>query len=101
MHVCMCIYMYTLFDVTELTGPILWALWSPGDSLEVFFKVSAQKLLHMLVMVSEHAMESVFLELPRGSKLFQHGLRMMYAGFPCFLGLELEDPHVPTFWVLL
>ena len=26
---------------------------------------------------------------------------MIYAGVPSFLGLESEDGHVPTFWLLL
>ena len=26
---------------------------------------------------------------------------MIYAGLPSFLGLELEDGHVPTFWLLM
>ena len=26
---------------------------------------------------------------------------MMYAGFPSFYGLGLDDGHVPTFWLLL
>ena len=29
----------------------------------------------------------------------EHGCRMVYAGFPSFFGLELEDRHVPTFWL--
>ena len=31
----------------------------------------------------------------------EHGHKMIYAGLPSFLGLGLEDGHVPTFWLLL
>ena len=35
------------------------------------------------------------------SKMLEHGCRVIYAGFPSFFGLGLEDGHVPTFWLLL
>ena len=31
----------------------------------------------------------------------EHGCRMICAGLPSFVDLELEDGHVPTFWLLL
>ena len=35
------------------------------------------------------------------SKQLEHGCRMVYAGFPSFFGLGLEEGHVPTLWPLL
>ena len=35
------------------------------------------------------------------SERFDHGRRMIYASFPSFFGLGLEDGQVPTFWLLL
>ena len=35
------------------------------------------------------------------STKLEHGFRTIYAGFPSYSGLVLEDSHVPTFWILL
>ena len=35
------------------------------------------------------------------SQKIEHGKRMMYAVFPSFLDLGLEDRDVPTLWLLL
>ena len=34
-------------------------------------------------------------------KKWEHGSRIVYAGFTSFYGLGLEDGHVPTLWLLL
>ena len=31
----------------------------------------------------------------------EHGCKMIFAGFPSFCGLGLEDGHVPIVWLLL
>ena len=36
-----------------------------------------------------------------GSKKFEYGSGMIWAGFPSFFGLGLEDSHIPTCWLLL
>ena len=34
-------------------------------------------------------------------KKLEHACRMIYDGSPSFVGLDLEDGHVPTFWPIL
>ena len=35
------------------------------------------------------------------SNKLEHACKVIYAGFPSFFGLGLEDGHLPTFWILL
>ena len=39
--------------------------------------------------------------LTANSKKWEHGCRVIYAGFPSFFGLGLLDGRVPTFWLLV